>query len=443
MKRTVFFIISLLAAMTARSQTITLEQCQILARDHYPAIAQTELIDRLAEYSISNARRNWLPQISVSGQATYQSEAIDLPESWRKFIDDLPDGVTDMLEKNGLTFEGLPKDQYKAAIQIEQVIWDGGMIKAQTEAAKAEGEASRRSLETELYAIAERVNQLYFGSLLLQENLRTADLLIEDLERNRRMLAATVELGAAGRNDLDLLDVEILGARQKRAEAASAHKAYLKVLGLMTGLQLGEDVVLVKPEPESVPHTDDGRARPEMAALDAQSNLLEAQRRAVRSSVMPQIGAFFQGAYANPGLNFLEDMVHNRWSPYFIAGVKFQWNIGGFYTKKNRLAQIDLNQRRIDSQKETFLYNISLQSAQERAAIEKMEEIMRYDDEIIELRSSIRRRTEASVENGEGNVNDLLRDINAEDRARQNKAAHEIEWLKNIYDLKYTVNHQE
>ena len=71
---------------------------------------------------------------------------------------------------------------------------------------------------------------------------------------------------------------------------------------------------------------------------------------------------------------------------------------------------------------------------------EQMEEVMRYDDEIIRLRSTIRKRTEAQVTNGEGSVNDLLRDINAEDRARRNRTAHEVEWLKNIYDLKYTIN---
>ena len=123
-----------------------------------------------------------------------------------------------------------------------------------------------------------------------------------------------------------------------------------------------------------------------------------------------------------------------------FAGVSLSWNIGGFYTKKNRMAQIALNERRLESQRETFLYTIRLQSMQERAAIAEMQEVMRYDEEIIALRESIRRRTEASVKNGEASVNDLLRDMNAEDRARQNKAAHEVEWLKNIYDLKYTVN---
>ena len=156
---------------------------------------------------------------------------------------------------------------------------------------------------------------------------------------------------------------------------------------------------------------------------------------------MPQIGAFVLGAYSNPSPNIFNSMMGDgKWSPYLFAGISLKWNIDGFYTKKNRMSQIELNRKRLETQRETLLYNIRLQSTQERAAIEQMEEVMRYDDEIIRLRSTIRKRTEAQVTNGEGSVNDLLRDINAEDRARRNRTAHEVEWLKNIYDLKYTVN---
>lgn len=429
MKRFVLLFALLAAGASCRAQVVTLDECQQFAQENYPVIAQQELIEKLAEFNVSNARRNWLPQISVSAMASYLSQVPEIPASLQSL---LAIGNVDV----GSFSHGL----YGASVQVKQPIWDGGLIGAQVAAAKAEGEVSRRSWEAEMYAVRERVNQLYFGTLLLQENIGLADLLIADLERNYRMLESMQTFGTDDRNDLDQLRVEILGARQQRAQLVSSRAVYLAMLGVMTGQPFTEETRLERPVAVDLSQST-GDKRPEMALLDAQQQLLDAQRRAVRASVMPQIGAFAWGMYTNPGPDIFRSMKdHCYWSPYVFAGVSLSWNIGGFYTKKNRMAQIALNERRLESQRETFLYNIRLQSMQERAAIAEMQEVMRYDEEIIALRESIRRRTEASVKNGEASVNDLLRDMNAEDRARQNKAAHEVEWLKNIYDLKYTVN---
>ena len=430
MKRIACLILFVIGAAVCYGQhRVTLEECQLLARDNYPVIAQQGLIDQLEEFNISNARRNWLPKISLSAMAAYLSEVPEFPST-----------LNDLFSQLGVNLAAMPNTLYGTTVQIQQAIWDGGLIKAQTEAAKAESEVSRRSWESEMYALTERVNQLYFGSLLLQENIATADLMIEDLQRNYKMLESMAAFGTAEKNDLDMLKVEILGAQQQRAQLASTRTAYIAMLSIMTGLELTAATELEKPAPEGIP-AGDGSRRPEFALLDAQAGLLDAQRRAVRASVMPQIGAFVLGAYSNPSPNIFNSMMGDgKWSPYLFAGISLKWNIDGFYTKKNRMSQIELNRKRLETQRETLLYNIRLQSTQERAAIEQMEEVMRYDDEIIRLRSTIRKRTEAQVTNGEGSVNDLLRDINAEDRARRNRTAHEVEWLKNIYDLKYTIN---
>ncbi len=410
-------------------QRVTLEECRCRAREHYPAIVQKGVIDELEEFSIANARRNWLPKISLSAMAGYLTEVPEFPEK-----------LNNLFSQLGMNFSAMPNALYGTAVQIQQAVWDGGLIKAQTEAAKAEGEVSRRNWETEMYALDERVDQLYFGSLLLQEHIATADLMLEELSRNYGMLESMIRFGTAEKNDLDLLKVEILGAEQQRSQLRATHAAYLAMLGIMTGLELTAATELEKPAP-ALPPTDAPNERPELALMDAQAGLLNAQRRAVRASVMPQIGAFVLGAYSNPSPNIFNSMMgESKWSPYLFAGISIKWNIEGLYTKKNRMAQIELNRRRLESQRATFLYNMELQGTQERAAIAQMEEVMRYDEEIIELRSTIRRRTEALVHNGEGSVNDLLRDLNAEEQARRNRTIHEVEWLKNIYDLKHTVN---
>lgn len=426
----IFAILFIVGLPLSRAQeSVTLEECRQLAAKNYPVTSQYDLIGKLEEYNIANARRNWLPKISLSALASYLSE-----------VPQFPDKLNSLFGQLGMEFGAMPNTQYGAAVQIRQPIWDGGMIKAQVEASKAESEVSRRTWEAEMYALRERVDQIYFGSLLLQENIRTVELLIEDLERNYKMLQALADFGSAQKNDLDLLRVEILGARQQRAQLESSRKAYITMLGIMTGVSLPPNVVLSRPDIGPIPPSG-AVNRPELALFEAQERLLEAQRKALNATVMPQIGALILGAYSNPSPDIFKSMTGNRqWSPYFFAGISLKWDIDVFYTKKNRVAQIELQRRRLTSNRETFLYNIELQSAQERAAIAQMEETMRYDDEIITLRKAIRKRTEAQVKNGEGSVNDLLRDINAEDRARQNRNIHEVEWLKNIYDLKYAVN---
>lgn len=431
MKRIAILLLILTTWMQICSaqQSITLEECQRLARENYPVISQYGIIEKLEDFSVSNARRNWLPKVSVSGMASYLSEVPAFPQT-----------VSDLFMQLGINFGAMPHTLYGAAVQVQQPIWDGGLIKTQVEAAKAESEVARRNWEAEMYSVGDRVNQIYFGALLLQENIISADLLIEDLERNYKMLESMAEYGTAERNDMDLLRVEILRAQQQRAGLESSRRAYMAVLGIMTGRELDEGTRLAKPAPAEVSAVD-GVNRPELAVLDAQAGLLEVQRKAVRAELMPQIGAFILGAYSNPSPDIFKSMTGDRkWSPFLFAGISLKWNIDGFYTKRNRLSQVELNARRLKSQRETLLYNIRLQSTQQEASIDRMAEEMRYDDEIIALRTAIRKRTEARVSGGDGSVNDLLRDMNAEEAARQNRNAHEAEWLKNIYDLKYTVN---
>jgi outer membrane protein TolC len=413
------------------TQALTLEECREMARENYPLVAQYGLIEKTADYNVANARRNWLPQVSLSAQATYQSEVMDL---------ELPSWVNSALGLLGMEIEGLHKDQYKAAIEVQQVIWDGGATRAMVAGAKAERELSASSWEVDMYALRERVNGIFFGLLLLQENITQADIYIGELNRNRTMVETYITNGVAQQNDLDMLQVELLGARQQRSALQASMEAYRMMLSLMTGTEIGEEVRLAKPEVGEIPAAATFDNRPEMKLLDAQASLLEAKRKGVNASVMPQLGAFFQGAYGNPGLNLFKDMRTNRWAPYFVAGIKLQWNIGGFYTKRNRMRQINIDYSRLDAQRDTFIYNMRLKSTGESAAIENMRRVMKDDDEIIRLREAIRRRTEAGIENGTKTVNDLLQEMSAENIARRNKAIHEVELLKSIYDLKNTTN---
>lgn len=420
--------IVLFAVISASAQSLTLNECQALARENHPAIVQRGLIRKASEFTVANAKTTWLPQVEFSAQGTYQSD-----------VTALPDAIEKLLELIRRPVEGIHKDQYKLAVQIEQVIWAGGAVKAQIGIAQAEGEAAGQEWEVGMYALRERVNQLYFGCLLVQERLAEADILIGELMRHDRMVHAYAENGLASGNDLDMIRVEILGAQQKRSELVSMLRAYRTMLGLMVGRELSEQTVLRKP-PVQEPRTNDFSARPEIRYFELQERVVDEQRRGLDAMMMPQVGVFVHGAYGYPGLDLFKDMQRYKWTPYIVAGVRLQWAIGGFYTRRNKLSQLELRRGQIASERESFIYNMKLKSTQESIAIDRMREVMRDDEEIISLRGTIRKRTEAGVANETHSVSDLLREISNEDLARQNRLSHEIELLKNIYDLKYTGN---
>lgn len=426
MKKLITLLCGICCSVGAMAQ-VSLDECQRLAKENYPLIRQYALIEATTSYSVSNAKRSYLPQVSLSGQATYQSDVMAFPERFGELFSQM-----------GMDMKGLNKDQYRVNLDVNQNIWDGGRSKAQQKLSEAEGEISYQNIEIEMYAIRERVNALYLGVLMLEEQLAQNRLLQELLESNHKKIEALVKNGAAMQSDLDALSVELLSTGQQRVEIEANATAYRKMLALFTGKKSLSEELLIKPSAQI--SLSNEVKRPELQLLDAQISGQDAQKRLVNSSTKPQFGAFAQGFYGNPGLNMFQDMISNTWTWNYMVGVKVLWNFGGYYTKKNNIKKISTVQQQLDNRRETFLFNTSLQISQEQAAINKMRQVMTDDDKIIALRTSIRKAAEARLENGVIDVNDLLREITAESTARLAKAAHEIELLKNIYDFKNTIN---
>lgn len=397
---------------------ITIGQCQEKARNNYPLIKRASLIDQTEQFNLENAAKAYLPQVSFTAKATYQSEVTKIPIN-------LPN----------LTIEGLSKDQYQAVAEVSQVIWDGGAVKAQQQVTKANAEAEKQKLETDLFALQERVNQLFFGILLIDEQLRQNDLLQKELQTNLDNITAYKNNGVANQSDIDALNVELLNALQRRIELNAARKAYRDMLSAFTGEHLSDQTTLVKPA-LNIPPDITLKNRPELSMFDAQANLFDSQASLINSKNLPKIAAFVQGGYGKPGLNMLK----NEFAPFAIGGIRFSWSFGGFYTKKNDFQLIEVNKSNVAIQKETFLFNTQLQATLQSDDADKYNNLMVNDDEIIRLRENIRKTTEAKLENGTASVTDLIREVNALDMARQNKAMHEMQLLITIYNLKNTIN---
>ena len=417
MKRTILSFSFILAAMLAHAQ-LTLEGCQHSAQTNYPLVRQYGLIEKAREYNLENAGKGYLPQFTLSGKATYQSDVTKLPV-------DIP----------GIDMKSMPKDQYQVMLEVSQNIWDGGDIRSKKQLTRATSEIDRGKQEVDMYALNDRVNQLYFGILLLDEQLRQNQLLQEDLGRTHQQVSNYMANGIANQSDLDAVSVEILNTKQKRIELESSRQAYLSMLSIFIGKEIASGTTLEKPT-DTFESTSLVNNRPELRWFDAQGGQLNVQESSLKTRFRPRFALFVQGAYGNPGLNMLKD----DFSAYYVAGVRMSWNFGSLYTLRNDRRLIDNNRRKLETSRDVFLFNTNLQSTQQSSAIQSMRRQMVDDDEIIRLRVNIRKAAEAKVENGTLTVTDMLREITAENLARQTKALHEVQLLMNIWNLKYTLN---
>lgn len=417
MKRTILSFSFVLTAMLAHAQ-LTLEGCQHSAQTNYPLVRQYGLIEKAREYNLENAGKGYLPQFTLSGKATYQSDVTKLPM-------DVP----------GIDIKSMPKDQYQVMLEVSQNIWDGGDIRSKKQLTQATSEIDRGKQEVDMYALNDRVNQLYFGILLLDEQLKQNQLLQEDLGRTHQQVSNYIANGIANQSDLDAVSVEILNTKQKRIELESSRQAYLSMLSIFIGKEIASGTTFEKPA-DTFESTSLVNNRPELRWFDAQGGQLNVQESSLKTCFRPRFGLFVQGAYGNPGLNMLKD----DFSAYYVAGVRMSWNFGSLYTLRNDRRLIDNNRRKLETSRDVFLFNTNLESTQQSSAIQSMRRQMVDDDEIIRLRVNIRKAAEAKVENGTLTVTDMLREITAENLARQTKALHEVQLLMNIWSLKYTLN---
>lgn len=429
MNRIVVVCICSVWCMLHAAAQVTIDDCQRMAQENYPLIRQYDLVEKMTGLSVSNAAKAYLPQVTLLAQATYQSDVASFPSE-----------IENLFSLIGVEMHGLNRDQYRVMLDVSQMIWDGGATKARKEMERAEGEVSRQNIAVELYALGKRVNDLYFGILLLEEQLAQNGEMRRLLQENYDKVSVMVSIGVALPSDLDAVEVELLTSQQQRVQIESSLAVYRKMLAILVGDESIEHATLTKPAYTDVWTESCIDERPEMRLFDAQISCLDAQRRGINASIMPQFGAFAQGFYGNPGFNMFNDMIENRWTWNYIVGVRMQWNISSFYTRKNSLSKLDLARKQVENTRETFRFNTALQLSEEQQIVERLQKVAADDAKIIALRISIRQAAEAKLQNGVISVSDLLAELTKENNAKITHSIHEIELLKSIYDIKLTRN---
>ena len=418
-RKPILLIFMLLLTVQAFAQ-LSLEACYEKARANYPLIKQYDLIEQAKTYNIAATNKNWLPQLSLNRKASWQSDVTTFPDKFLEMIDNM-----------GITSIAFPtKDQYNIALNLSQVLWDGGIMATQKKIATVNADVNREQSEVNLYALYSQINQLYFNILSLNEQLKQNQLFVEELERNYKIIESYIENGIALRSDLDNVKVSILDAKQRATEMRSYQKAGMDVLGAFIGEAITNPSDLERPK--FVEAQTEIKSRPELKLFSAQNKQLEIQSQMLYTKGMPRISLFATGALGNPGLN----MFKSGFTPYFIGGLNLSWNFGGLYTMQDDKRNFANLQKNIEIQKEVFLFNTQQKLTQQNTDIEKFKEFLKQDDEIIELRTRIKNTSAAKVENGTITVSDYLRDVTNENIARQIKTLHELNLLQTISQTK-------
>lgn len=424
--RAILGVAVMLLSVSADAQ-LTLDECQQMASDNYPLLQKYDLVRQTTEYTIKNIQRGYWPQLSLGGQVSYQSE-----------VTDLPDVLSHLLSESSPNYKGMAKDQYQIALDLNQVIWDGGHIKARRDLAASDAEVQVAQADVEMYAIRSRVNELFFGILLLDEKIRLNETLQTLLLDNCRMLETRKMHGTAMESDVDVMRAEYLEARQDLTALRSMRESYRQMLAIFIGKDTASVINLQKPA-ASLPQTFDNR-RPELNLYAMQMQQTEAQSHLLNVGLRPKLSLFAQGVYGYPGYDMFDSMFDHDLKLNGIVGIRFSWNIGRLYTFKTDKHKLELTRKQIETAREIFLFNNNLQSVRERETVNQYHQMMEEDSDIIRLRTSVRQAAEAKLQHGVIGVNDLLQEITKENRARIDHSLHEMEMLKNIYELKHTIN---
>ena len=421
MKR--LFVAMMLLPLLAHGQT--LEECQQAAERNYPLISQYGLIEKTTDLTVSNLSKGWLPQVTASAQATYQSDVV----AW-------PDQMQAIYQQMGLDMKGLKKDQYKVGIDVQQMVFDGGAISSQRDIAREQGRVQEAQTEVTMYQVRRRVNEMYFGLLMLDEQIALNNDLQSLLAANEQKLSSMWKRGTASESDYQAVKAERLNVMQQATTLDAQRKAVMRMLSAFCGMEVTH---VEKPALIALPSQDVAQ-RPELKAIDAQLSLANAQERLLNSALMPKLSLFATGFYGYPGYNMFDDMMSHDWSWNGMVGARLSWNLGAFYTHRNDKAKIRLQRDMAETNREVFLFNNRLELIQQNENIEQYRRLMNDDEEIIALRSSVRKAAESKLAHGIIDVNDLVKEINAENAARVQQSMHEIKLLKEVYDMKFTTN---
>ena len=398
-------------------QTITLNDCYQLSRENYPTIQKLDLLSKSEAYTLANANRASLPQVSILGQATYQSEVTDLSKSVAGVLP-LPPNIS---------LPTIDKEQYKVVGEVSQLLYGGGAIRSQKAVAKAQNAVQAQAVETQLYTLKLRVSNLYFGVLLIDAQLSQNRLNIETLESQLKKAEVALKNGTTLPSNVDELKAEILRVTMQTTEYQASQATYLQMLSTFIGKELTSTYNLVQPAPQSQSQrVSTDIFRPELKGFQLQESLFKAQEKQLNSEYMPKLSAFFQGGYGRPTLNIL----NNQADFYYITGLRLQWNLSPLYNLSSKRHILRLNRESIATDRQAFLLNTKLELTQQSEQLKKLQKLIEQDETSVTLRQSVAKAAEVQLDNGVITTHEYLQKVNAWHLTQQTLLLHKIQLLQ-------------
>lgn len=408
-KQFTWILFGVLIACSIEAQSILkLEEAQARAAANYPLLRQKALAQQQAQLNVSNLQKNLLPQISLGAQATYQSEVTQLP-----------------IKLPNITVDPLSKDQYRALLDVNQLIYDGGVIRQQQSLQRMGEKIASQQVAIELQKLRERINQIYLGALLLEYQLGQTAIVEKDLQAGLSRIKAQVSNGTAVKAAQASIEAELIRNQQRAIEISFSKQGLLDVLAVWMGDTTSVQYQLLKPE-EQIAAAD--ISRPELAYFMLQDSVYQLQNKLVDQKAAPKLSAFAQGGYGRPGLNMLK----NEFAFFYTTGLRLQWSISSLYTNKQEKELTRISSRMNEVQKDQFMLQTNAALRQQLAEINKYKQLLSTDQQLIGLRVKVKETAAAQLENGLITPSDYVREVQAEDQARQNALIHEMQLLQAI-----------
>ena len=402
-----FLILLSLGANAQQKEEITLQQLQTLAKENYPLLKQKQMYTDIANNKTKQLSTNFYPQVTVTGQATYQSEVTEL---------NIPiPGVTGGFVQKA--------DQYAFGLELKENIFDYGAIKTQKQIERETADLQTKQVDTDLLKLKERINSLYGNIYLQQENKKILLLRINELDAKRKKMKSSVDNGAALQSNFLVLESEYLSTEQKIEETNSNLVVWFKTLSLLTNKTMDTTVVFSDTKKETA--LQSAIIRPEFKAFELQSSTLQLREKMVGRNNLPKVFVFGRGYYGRPGYNFL----NNAFRPYGMIGAGLNWNISAYYTSGKETKNLKLNNDIVSNQKRIFEINLQATIIQQQEEITKLEKMIVMDSKIVETKTAIRKSSSSQLDNGVITSSDFIVDLNSENQSQFNLKLHEIQLM--------------
>jgi outer membrane protein TolC len=398
---------------------LTLEYCQERARENYPLSKQFVLLQSETKLKLRNLTSNWLPTLKISGQSTYQSDITSLP-----------------IQIPGISIPEVDQEVQKITLDISSTLYDGGLIHHQKILEKTSLSVDEQNIEVELFKLRERVNTVYFNTIILQENEKLIKLMKTEVESRLKIVQSGVLNGVLLQSNADLLKAELIKIDQQLLELTLSKQATRDMLSEYIGETIPINSVLEVPMIIIV-QDNNSYTRPELKLMELQSKKLDASRSLLTAKVLPHLAVFGQVGYGKPGLN----MFSNEYNDFYIVGLQLSWAPWNWNRTRNDRQRIEFQQNIIQNQKETVEQNIRILHKKDLAEINKYEQLIKKDDEVIALRENIASTFAAQLDKGIITATDYLTELYAETQARLNKQLHIIQLAqaKANYQINYGI----